>query len=397
MNNENNEVKDNVNTTTSEEAASDASKIIMPGIPDEFMPKEETKVEVAPEASVNNRKKKQKKQLMLLLGIVGALVIFTVGFMLISSMSTPTVKPITIPNQNGDTIEAMKEEIITGLNEKTLELKGTIKDTGSYDDSVDTLKYSVFEIDNNKIGNYEISLTGSETLELYYIRYYNMTYNFVELSSLNKYDKLYLVVYNTSTINSYNYVINFNTKKTYNAAAYNNYTVKISYTANEGNVSSLYAVNAIYDEVHQRKYLRVPVPYKNVGTATMQVYDDVASGERYAKLPSSQAWTRSQIPVNKFNLKNLEEYILREDEGVTRISGSVYKAEISSDMIKGLMYEMEPLETATATITITNKRISKISYEFGDNVDSFKGLVMTIDISDVNNSGDVNIPTEALK
>ena len=378
-------------TIDKEAAASNTSSIIMPGIPNELTPK--MKEEKSDETQIV-KKKKIPKQFIIIFGVLGLVIIASIVFMIFSNT------PVINPNNKQNTItgvDGVKEKALNDMKEKTAQVKLTIKEVGSYLDTINPMDYSIIEIDTKVIRNYDISLTSNDSLEFYYLRYYNMDYNYAEFSTLNKYDKIYVVVINKSSVNNYSYQFNYNTKKTYSAENYNNYGIKISYTASEGDVSKLTEVNAIYDEIHQNKYIRIPVVIANVGNSAKVIYEDLTFGLSYSKLPTSTIWTKSQCKKLTLNLKSLEEYLVNEKDGVKKLTQTVYKLNITKDQIEPLLYGIEPLDSAPATITFKNGKISTIVYDFKNKYEGYKKLVMTIEISNINTSGDISIPNEATK
>lgn len=259
--------------------------------------------------------------------------------------------------------------------------------TFDLDISTNNNDYLTIKIYGYKNGNYNELKSSSESIKLDTAFYIN-------------YDKFYLVVTNANLTNSYNYSINVgNSKYLENSdfvTTFNNYNIEITMNTKVSGIEVKQYSNGTVDELHQKEYLNFDTTTMGY-TVSNKIYYDINTGYTYMTQPyGGDVWWKEKGTPKLIDLgKILDKLINMKD--VTKVEENHYKVKMAKDDIKDLMSSTNANTSAIKgnvkiDVYTDNGYIVKLYYDFTNMISGFDLFTTTINFSNYDKAGDVEIP-----
>lgn len=279
--------------------------------------------------------------------------------------------------------------------------------TGNYNLTINPGSIDYFELDT--IYNLKVTTNQNDYLTIKIYGYKNGKYkeikselNTIELDTAFyvNYDKFYLAVTNGNLINSYDYTIHIeNSKYQENSefiTTFDNYNIEVTMNLKISGIESQIHSKGIVDELHQKEYL-------DFDTTTMgfmisnKIYYDFNTGYTYMTQPyGGDVWWKEKGTSQMVDLGNILNKLISMNN-VTKISEDHYKVNMTNADIKGLISSANA-DTSTikgnvsVDVYTNNGYITKLYYDFSNLISDFEVFNTTINFSDYNQAGDVEIP-----
>lgn len=268
---------------------------------------------------------------------------------------------------------------------------------------------------------YTINITPFDcSINAYIIKYSNSKYEIVsqyenyknnisiKTDSYTGYDKLYLVVVNSSFKNNINYNINIDQTgekeiKKYDLfkTDFENYKIKVTSSVMLYGMETVSYIEGVVDELHQTEYLKTTSQVFGI-SLDMISYVDFASGITYTKDPILGIWDKTTTGNSMVNLSVITDKFKNMND-VTEINSNQFIVKMSKDDIIGLMNQNQTLQTAEINgdimvkVTVKDNYISKLEYDFSKLIEGVEQFSMTLELYDHNKAGNVIIPDEVKK
>jgi len=247
--------------------------------------------------------------------------------------------------------------------------------------------YLTFKVYGYKDGVYSELDSSFESIELdtaFYVRY----------------DKFYLVVTNGDLTNTYDYTVSLeNSKYLENSdfvTTFDNYNIETTINTKTSGIEVIQYSRGVVDELHQKEYLDFDTTTMGV-TLSNKIYYDFNTGYTYLTQPyGGDVWWKEKGTSQMVDLgKILDKLVAMED--VTKISENYYKVKMSKDDIKGLVNSAKSNPSAikgdvNIDVYTENGYIVKLEYDFTKMISGFDLFTATINFSNYDNAGDVEIP-----
>jgi len=241
------------------------------------------------------------------------------------------------------------------------------------------------------------------------------TYIF-DASEHSGYSKFYLAISNSRLTNTYTYNIKIKQVESKNEenktdtetsndkvfkTTFDNYRIRAYSTIEVYGYTTSSVIEGAMDEKHQKEYLKTTTETMGI-EVVMETYSDFDKGYTYSSVPFTSMWEKGEGATQFIDLANIMEK-LEKNGDVTKISDSEYKIKLTSEDVKGLMNSND--STSTAQISgniyvnafVTDGYITKLEYDFSGLIEGIDKFTMTIEFSDFNNAGDVEIPSNITK
>lgn len=293
------------------------------------------------------------------------------------------------------------------LSNNGIKYKLELKDEKVYNLTINESSIDYFEL-NSKM-DLSVSTNSNDFLTIKIYGYKDGVYKELKSSSDKievdtsfyvRYDKFYLVVTNGDLTNKYNYTINLGNSKTVENSDYvtsfNNYNIEITMNTKASGIEVVQHSKGVVDELHQKEYLEVDTTTMGM-TLSNKIYYDFNSGYTYMTQPyGGDAWWKEKGASQMVDLKKIYDKLISM-ENVTKVSDNHYKVKMTKEEIKGLMDSSDANTSAiTGDVDVDvyteNNYIVKLEYDFSDMVSGIDEFTITINFSNFDKAGDVEIP-----
>lgn len=183
---------------------------------------------------------------------------------------------------------------------------------------------------------------------------------------------------------------------------FDNYEVEIIMELVAGGVTTEMNSVGVVDEKNQHEYLEVTtttmggfVSIKN------KLYHDYTTGYTYMTEPlQNDVWIKQKSASQTIDLSKLVDKLINMED-VRKISDDQYQVKMSPDDIMGLVSSGN-VDTSSlmgdiyADVYMEDGYVVKIEYDFTQLMSVFDSFITTMNISNYNNAGDVEIPQEVI-
>lgn len=310
-----------------------------------------------------------------------------------------------------------------------INIKDTISGEASYqnrDLSKIGIDYYLLDIDSSSA--FEIDVEGNNrNINTFIIAKKGENYEVVGYSSVDtnkdkfdtnkygEYDKLYIAVSNTSLveenryslsvkkINKNNSSIDNDSKEEDNtfSTTFSNYNIEMEMNITVSGINTNTVSKGVVDELHQKEYLDVTTTSMSFVSLNNKVYHDFNKGYTYMTQPyGGDVWWKEKSTAQLIDLGIILNKLISM-ENVNKISDNHYKVKMTQDEINGLMASGN---ASSATISgdvyvdvyTDSGYIVKLEYDFTKLVQGFDLFTATINFSNYNNAGDVEIPQDII-
>ncbi len=263
-------------------------------------------------------------------------------------------------------------------------------------------KYTI-TIDSDYITILEYGYDG----EYHRLGEYNKNIEFDTTLDAN-YDKLYLVITNADLLNTHNYTVevknwgavedNEESESPELKTTFNNYNIEISMKMKTSGMEISEYAKGIVDELHQKEYLDFETTTMGM-TLSNKIYYDFSSGYTYMTQPyGGDVWWKEKGTSQLVDLGKMINKIKKMDN--VKKEKNYYKVTLSKDDITDIMKtanaEGNIKGNVVADVYITNGYISKISYDFTGLMSGIDSFTTTINFSNYNQAGNVEIPSSVV-
>ena len=323
-----------------------------------------------------------------------------------------------------------KEDLINTINElayKTLSqdydnsslfstqkinYKQELKEKNKYSLKINAGSIDYFELNNNS--DIKISTNNNDFLTIKVYGYKNNIYkeikssnSLVELDTAfySNYDKVYLVITNGDLLKSYDYIIDYTNSKVIENSEYdttlNNYNIDIIMKTKIAGIEVTQHSKGVVDELHQKEYLDFDTTTMGM-TLSNKIYYDFNSGYTYMTQPyGGDAWWKEKGTSQLVDLKSILNKLVNMKD-VTKVSDNHYIVKMTKNDIKDMMKSAKSDTSAikgnvSIDVYTDNGYIVKLEYDFSKLVSGFDLFTTTINFSNYNNAGDVEIPEVIVK
>lgn len=261
--------------------------------------------------------------------------------------------------------------------------------------SADDYSYLSFMIVGKKNNNYDVIKKVSN----------KFSYN---VHDLYDYDKVFLIVTNGNLKEKYNYKINVLESKTESeeyVATYNNYNIEIISKLSINSASVITTSKGVMDELHQKEYIEVSTDTLGANVTTNKMYIDYGSGYSYTSvslpIPNYEnVWYKGEVSTEKFDLGLVLDK-LKNEEDIQKISDDHFKVKLSKKELTKIMNatsskNMKILKGTEIDVYTSGDDIQTIKYDFSNIIPGIDEFSTTVNFSNYNNAGDVEIPNEII-
>ncbi len=276
------------------------------------------------------------------------------------------------------------EEKMPGGTIDFYELDSTSKVTVSTDDTT----YVTIKLYGYKDGYYKELVSSSSRIS-------------VDTALYARYDKFYLVVTNGGLWHYANYsIVMGSTEYAKNeefVTTFNNYNIDSTIHFKYGSIEVITHSYGTIDELHQKEYLDFDTTSMGF-KLTNKIYYDFNSGYSYMTQPyGGDVWWKEKNATQMIDLgKVLDQLISMEN--VTKVEDNHYLIKMSQSDVQGLMDSANSGSASIITGTIDvnvyteNGYIIKLDYDFSKAISGFDLFTATIEYSNYDTAGDVEIP-----
>lgn len=182
---------------------------------------------------------------------------------------------------------------------------------------------------------------------------------------------------------------------------FNNYNVKINMEMGVAGVSTKMQSSGTVDEVNQKEYLEVTTTTMGLISVSNKVYQDYALGYTYMTQPyGGDVWYKEKTISQTVDL-NLFLNKLNNMTDVTLESENHYKIKMTSNDIMGLLSTTDTdISSVNGDIYVDvyteGEYIVKMEYDFTELIPAFDSFTTTIEFSNYDNAGNVEIPQSVI-
>lgn len=298
------------------------------------------------------------------------------------------------------------------LSSEKIKYKEVLKEKNTYNLEINAGSIDYFEINNKTVLNVLTKNHDYLTIKLY--GYKDGIYKELSTSSneleidtafYGKYDKFYLVVTNGNLLESYKYTIKLSNSKNIENSDYvttfNNYNIEIKMNTKIKGIEVTQYSKGVVDELHQKEYLEFDTTTMGM-TLSNKIYYDFNTGYTYMTQPyGGDVWWKEKGTAQLVDLGKILKKLISM-ENVTKVSDNHYKVKMTKNDIKDLMKSAKSDSYAVKDnididVYTENGYIVKLEYDFTKIVSGFDTFMITINFSNYDNAGDVEIPQVIVK
>ena len=203
---------------------------------------------------------------------------------------------------------------------------------------------------------------------------------------------------NNNTNNTNNSVKdNISTENSNFVTTFDNYNIEINMDIDVGGVTSRSVSKGIIDEKHKKEYLDTTTTTMEFVTLNNKSYYDFVTGWSYITQPyGGDVWWKEKSAYQSVDLGAILNKLMNMKD-VTKISDDHYKVKMDKNDIKGLMVsghaDVSLLKGIVyVDVYLENGYIKRLEYDFSKILKGFTKFEATIEFSNYDNAGDVNIP-----
>ncbi len=214
------------------------------------------------------------------------------------------------------------------------------------------------------------------------------------------YDNIYLVVTNGDITTTYSYTIDVKNSKVVKNSEYNtsfkNYNIEVTMHTKVIGIEVESHSKGTVDELHQKEYLDSDNTTLGM-TLSSKLYYDFNSGITYMTQPfGGDTWWKEKGTSQLVDLKKILNQLTTMKD-VQTVSKNHYKVKMSKKDIEGLMNDAKADTSAIkgdvyVDVYTENGYITKLEYDFSDMIDTMELFTATIEFSNYDKAGDVEIP-----
>lgn len=227
----------------------------------------------------------------------------------------------------------------------------------------------------------------------------------IDLSKYKEYDKYYIAINNSNVVNSFNYIINvFNNKISENSefvTTFNNYNIEIEMDMSVAGINTNTVSKGVVDERHQKEYLEITTTTMGYISLDNKMYHDFSTGYSYVSQPYGEdVWLKEESASQMVDLGVILDKLINM-KNVTKVSDNHYKVKMSKDDVGGVMASSNANASSIigdiyVDVYTKDGYITKLEYDFANNINGVEKFVAIIKFSNYNNAGDVNIPQSVI-
>lgn len=221
-----------------------------------------------------------------------------------------------------------------------------------------------------------------------------------------KYEKLYLMITNCDFKDTHSYkIITKNELKLENSifvTSFKNYQIDMTTELEVYGATTQVKSTGVMDEAHQKQYMNISTTAMGMITLNTEIYYDYATGYNYmSDLKNPNSWTKTKNISKVMDLSVIIDK-LTSMQNVEKINNEYYKIKLTKKDIEGLM-SMNNVDISTISgdiyvdVYLKDKYITKLFYDFTNLIPEFDKFVMTINFSNYDKAGDVEIPITIIK
>lgn len=182
---------------------------------------------------------------------------------------------------------------------------------------------------------------------------------------------------------------------------FNNYNVEINMEMVAAGVTTKMVSTGIVDEVHQKEYLDVTTTSMGLISLNSKLYHDYVTGYTYMTQPyGGDAWWKEKSVSQIVDLGTVLDKLISMDN-VTKVSDDYYKVKMTKDDVEGLLASGNA-DTSSISgdiyvdVYTENGYVVKLEYDFTQLISAFDSFTTTIEFSNYDNAGDVEIPQDVI-